>query len=117
MSMGRTTESIAEMNRAHDLDPLSISTNFSLGSRLYMAREYDQAIEQLRNTIDMDPGFVLPHLVLGQAYEQKKAYDQAITDYGAPWIFRRTVHQSSLPRANLCCIRENHRSKKSTGPI
>src|SRR5713226_992683 len=80
MSMGRTTESIAEMNRAHDLDPLSVSMNFSLGWRLYMAREYDQAIEQLRNTIDMDPGFVLPHLVLGQAYEQKKAYDQAITE-------------------------------------
>jgi TolB-like protein/DNA-binding winged helix-turn-helix (wHTH) protein/Tfp pilus assembly protein PilF len=80
MSMGRTSESIAQMNRAHDLDPLSISTNFSLGWRLYMAREYDQAIEQLRNTIDMDPGFVLPHLVLGQAYEQKKALEQAITE-------------------------------------
>jgi len=80
MSMGRTSESIAEMNRAHDLDPLSISMNFSLGSRLYLAREYDQAIEQLRNTIDMDPDFVLPHLVLGQAYEQKKMYDQAITE-------------------------------------
>lgn len=80
MSMGRASESIAEMNRAHDLEPLSISTNFSLGWRLYMAREYDQAIEQLRNTIDMDPGFVLPHLVLGQAYEQKKAYDHAIAE-------------------------------------
>ena len=80
MSMGRTSESIAEMNRAHDLDPLSISMNFSLGWRLYMAREYDQAIEQLRNTIDMDTAFVLPHLVLGQAYEQKKAYDQAIAE-------------------------------------
>jgi len=80
MSMGRTSESIAEMNRAHDLDPLSISMNFSLGWRLYMAREYDQAIEQLRNTIDMDTAFVLPHLVLGQVYEQKKAYDQAIAE-------------------------------------
>ncbi len=80
MSTGRTSESITEMNRAHDLDPLSISMNFSLGWRLYMAREYDQAIEQLRNTIDMDPEFVLPHLVLGQAYEQKKAYDQAIAE-------------------------------------
>jgi tetratricopeptide (TPR) repeat protein len=93
MSMGRTSESIAEMNRAHDLDPLSTSTNFSLGSRLYMAREYDQAIEQLRNTIDMDPDFVLPHLVLGQAYEQKRMYDQAITE------LRRAVDisQSSAP--------------------
>src|SRR6267378_170107 len=80
MSMGRTSESIAEMNRARDLDPLSISMNFSLGWRLYMAHEYDQAIEQLRNTIDMDPSFVLPHLVLGQAYEQKKAFDQAIAE-------------------------------------
>lgn len=80
MSMGRTSESIAEINRARELDPLSISMNFSLGWRLYMAHEYDQAIEQLRNTIDMDPSFVLPHLVLGQAYEQKKAFDQAITE-------------------------------------
>ena len=93
MSMGRTSESIAEMNRAHDLDPLSISMNFSLGWRLYLAREYDRAIEQLRNTIDMDPDFVLPHLVLGQAYEQKKMYDQAITE------LRRAadISQSSAP--------------------
>jgi TolB-like protein/DNA-binding winged helix-turn-helix (wHTH) protein/Tfp pilus assembly protein PilF len=93
MSMGRTSESIAEMNRAHDLDPLSVSMNFSLGWRLYMAREYDQAIEQLRNTIDMDPDFVLPHLVLGQAYEQKKMYDQAIAE------LRRAadISQSSPP--------------------
>jgi TolB-like protein/DNA-binding winged helix-turn-helix (wHTH) protein/Tfp pilus assembly protein PilF len=80
MSMGRIGESIAEMNRAHSLDPLSVSMNFSLGWRLYMAREFDQAIEQLRNTIDMDPNFILPHLVLGQAYEQKKAYDQAVAE-------------------------------------
>jgi TolB-like protein/DNA-binding winged helix-turn-helix (wHTH) protein/Flp pilus assembly protein TadD len=93
MSMGRTSESIAEMNRAHDLEPLSISMNFSLGWRLYMAREYDQAIEQLRNTIDMDPDFALPHLVLGQAYEQRKTYDQAITE------LRRAadISQSSPP--------------------
>src|SRR5258708_33179935 len=80
MSMGRTSESIAELNRANELDPVSISMNFSLGWRLYMAREYDQAIEQLRNTIDMDPDFILPHLVLGEAFEQKKAYDQAIAE-------------------------------------
>src|SRR5260370_13595935 len=50
MSMGRTSESIAEMNRAHDLDPLSISTNFSLARRLSMARGYYHAIALLRNT-------------------------------------------------------------------
>jgi TolB-like protein/DNA-binding winged helix-turn-helix (wHTH) protein/Tfp pilus assembly protein PilF len=79
-AMGRTQESLTQMNRARDLDPLSISTNFSLGWRLYMARQYDQAIEQLHNTLDMDPNFALPRMVLGQAYEQKSAYPQAIAE-------------------------------------
>lgn len=78
MAMGRAQESLVQMNRARELDPLSTSMNFSLGWRLYMARHYDQAIEQLRNTLDMDPNLALPHLVLGQAYEQKGLYSQAI---------------------------------------
>ena len=80
MALGQTQESLAQMNRARDLDPLSISMNFSLGWRLYMAGQYDQAIEQLRNTLDMDPNFILPRIVLGQAYEQKGAYPQAIAE-------------------------------------
>ena len=69
-----------QMNHARDLDPLSISMNFSLGWRLYMARNYDQAIEQLLNTLELDPNFALPRMVLGQAYEQKGSYPQAIAD-------------------------------------
>jgi TolB-like protein/DNA-binding winged helix-turn-helix (wHTH) protein/Tfp pilus assembly protein PilF len=80
MAMGRTQESLFQMNRARDLDPLSISTNFSLGWRLFMARQYDQAIEQLRNTLEMDPNFALPRSVLGQAYERKGLYPQAISE-------------------------------------
>ena len=80
IAMGRTQESVAEINRARELDPLSISINFSLGWRLYMARQFDPAIEQLRNTIEMDPEFLLTHLVLGQAYGQKGAHAQAIAE-------------------------------------
>jgi tetratricopeptide (TPR) repeat protein len=80
MAMGRTKESLAQMNRARELDPLSISVNFSLGWRLYMAGQYDQAIQQLQNTLDMDPNFALPRMVLGQAYEQKNAYPQALAE-------------------------------------
>ena len=79
-TMGRSAESLVEIRRAHDLDPLSLSINFSLGWRLYLAREYDQAIQQSRSTIDLDPNFVLAHLVLGQAYEQKGQFEQAITE-------------------------------------
>jgi len=80
MAMGRAGESLAQMNRARELDPLSISMNFSLGWRLYMAHQYDQAISQLRNALEMDPNFALPRMVLGQAYEQKGLYPQAIAE-------------------------------------
>lgn len=80
MAMGRMTESLAQMTRARELEPLSISMNFSLGWRLYMARKYDEAIEQLQNTLDMDPNFALPRMVLGQAYEQKNAYPKAVAE-------------------------------------
>ena len=80
MAMGKTDESLAQMTRARDLEPLSISMNFSLGWRLYMARKYDYAIEQLQNTLELDPNFALPRMVLGQAYEQEKAYPKAIAE-------------------------------------
>jgi len=80
MAIGRTQDSFDQINKARELDPLSISINFSLGWRLYMARQYDRALEQLRNTLEMDPSYELPHLVAGQAYEQKGQYDLAIVE-------------------------------------
>jgi tetratricopeptide (TPR) repeat protein len=80
IAMGRTEESLVEMNRARSLDPLSLSMNFSLGWRLYMARQYDPAISQLLNTIEMDPTYLLAHIVLGQCYEQEGKYSEAITE-------------------------------------
>jgi TolB-like protein/DNA-binding winged helix-turn-helix (wHTH) protein/Tfp pilus assembly protein PilF len=80
MAIGHSRESIAMMNRARELEPMSPSMNFSLGWRLYLAREYAQAVEQLRNTIEMDPSFGVAHLALGQAYEQQHAYSQAIAE-------------------------------------
>ena len=69
MAMGRPQDSFDQINKARELDPLSISINFSLGWRLYMARQYDRAIQQLRNTLEMDP-----------SYEQKGDFDLAIPE-------------------------------------
>jgi TolB-like protein/DNA-binding winged helix-turn-helix (wHTH) protein/cytochrome c-type biogenesis protein CcmH/NrfG len=80
MAMGRTQESVSLINRARELDPLSVSVNFSLGWRLYMARQYDQAIEQLRNTIELEPNFAVAHLILGQSYEQKGLHELGIPE-------------------------------------
>jgi TolB-like protein/DNA-binding winged helix-turn-helix (wHTH) protein/Tfp pilus assembly protein PilF len=100
MAMGRTEESFTQIYRARELDPLSISINFSLGWRLYMARQYDRAIEQLHNTLEMDPTYELPHLIAGQAYEQKNQFDQAIAElrqavdlsHGTPMMLSALAH-------------------------
>ena len=100
MAMGRIQDSFDQINKARQLDPLSISINFSLGWRLYMARQYDRAIEQLRNTLEMDPLYELPHLVVGQAYEQKGQFDPAISElrkavelsHGTPLMVSALAH-------------------------
>jgi TolB-like protein/DNA-binding winged helix-turn-helix (wHTH) protein/Tfp pilus assembly protein PilF len=80
IAMGRTNESFEQIDRARELDPLSISINASLGWRLYLARQYDRAIVQLRNTLDMDPSYEWARLILGQAYIQKGQMDLAISE-------------------------------------
>ena len=77
MAMGRPEESVEQINKARELDPLSISINFSLGWRFYMSRQYDRAIQQLRNTLDMDPSYELPHLVLGLSYAEVGDFGRA----------------------------------------
>jgi TolB-like protein/DNA-binding winged helix-turn-helix (wHTH) protein/Tfp pilus assembly protein PilF len=80
IAMDRPKDSVAQINKARELDPLSISINFSVGWRLYMSRQYDRAIEQLRNTLEMDPRYELPHLVLGLSYAQKGQFNLAIPE-------------------------------------
>lgn len=80
IAMGRFGDSFEQINKARELDPLSISINSSLGWRFYLARQYDRAIEQLRNTLEMDPSYEWARLILGQAYEQKGEYKLAIEE-------------------------------------
>jgi TolB-like protein/DNA-binding winged helix-turn-helix (wHTH) protein/Tfp pilus assembly protein PilF len=93
VAMGRFDDSLEQIKKARDLEPLSISINASFGWRLYLAREYDRSIAQLRDTLEMDPSYQWAHLTLGQAYEQKGQYDLALKE------LQRAVelsHSSSL---------------------
>jgi TolB-like protein/DNA-binding winged helix-turn-helix (wHTH) protein len=100
IAVGRAQESFAQIQKARELDPLSLSINFSLGWRLYMARQYDAAITQLKDTLDMDPSYELPHLIVGQAYEQKGDYARAIPElrkavdlsHGTPLMVSALAH-------------------------
>ena len=78
---GRMPEANAEIRRALKLDPLSLPINMDLGVIHYLAREYDQAIDQYRQTLDLDRNFDRAHFWLAAAYEQKQMYDDAIAEY------------------------------------
>ena len=80
-ALGRHNESIAQVKRAQDLDPLSLIINTTHGLMLYFAGKYDDAIEQYNNVLDMDSDFYVAHWQLGLAYEQKQMYEQALAEF------------------------------------
>lgn len=78
--MGRHPEAIAEGKKAVELDPLSLPMRNSLGSRFYLARQYDSAIEQFRKVLEMDANFSFTHLNLGWTYVHKKMYEEGAAE-------------------------------------
>jgi TolB-like protein/DNA-binding winged helix-turn-helix (wHTH) protein/Tfp pilus assembly protein PilF len=65
---GRSQEALAVAKSALDLDPASPAVSHNLAVQFYLARKFDQAIEQCQKTIEMDPNFAVAYQVLGQAY-------------------------------------------------
>ena len=79
--MGRHTEAIEAMQRAHDLDPLSLTINNALGVVLYMGRQYEKAVSQLRNNLELDESYYRTYYNLGRCYLQQGRLDDAVTSF------------------------------------
>jgi Tol biopolymer transport system component/tetratricopeptide (TPR) repeat protein len=80
VAMGRFEESLTESLRCLDLDPLDLTMNTHLGWHYLLARQEDQAIEQLKRTLELDQSFINARLYLGQAYERKGMCREAIAE-------------------------------------
>jgi TolB-like protein/DNA-binding winged helix-turn-helix (wHTH) protein/Flp pilus assembly protein TadD len=81
VSMGREEQGLAEMRKALKLDPTAEFTNMVSVHILYLAREYDEAIQQARNSLLFYPDSSGTHYWLGVAYERKGMYDYALQAY------------------------------------
>ncbi len=79
--LGRLDEALAEIEQAHELDPLSLIIITQLGNALYFKREYDNAIVQYKKAIELDPDFPGAHVGLGWAYEMQGKLDEAIAEF------------------------------------
>jgi serine/threonine protein kinase/Tfp pilus assembly protein PilF len=79
MTMGCHEEAIVMMKKGRELDPLSLIINVAIGWACYMARRYDEAIEQLERTAELEPNFSVTYWFLSLLYRKIGRYDLAIT--------------------------------------
>jgi TolB-like protein/Tfp pilus assembly protein PilF len=80
-ALGESEREIAEMKRAHELDPLSLVINTNLGVAFMHAQRWDEAISQLRKTLDMNGSFYFARWSLGAALEDKGELAAAMAEY------------------------------------
>jgi len=79
-NLKRFDDSLVELRRAEELDPLSPIIGTNLGDTLVFARRYDEAITQYKRTLVRNPNFPYAHLALARAYGAKGMYPEAIAE-------------------------------------
>jgi TolB-like protein/Flp pilus assembly protein TadD len=75
---GRLAESLAEMSRAHQLDPLSLQIGIEVGWVHYLMHQNDSAEAHIRQTLALDPNYAQAHYRLGLVQIQQRRYPEAI---------------------------------------
>jgi serine/threonine-protein kinase len=75
---GNADNLVTELQRAAELEPLSMINNAVLTSAYIYARKYDKALTQGRSAFDLDPTFPLTRHWLGMALVENGKYDEAI---------------------------------------
>jgi serine/threonine protein kinase/Flp pilus assembly protein TadD len=78
---GREQEAMAEMNRAHQLDPLSSIITESMGLTQIAGRSFDDAISTCQKVASENPAFAQAHYCLAFAYWGKGVYAKAVEEY------------------------------------
>jgi serine/threonine protein kinase len=80
---GREQEAIAEINRAHQLDPMSTVISAWAGLIHIKARRFDEAIAVCKKVANETPTFAVVRSHLAQAYWGKRMYPQVIEEWKA----------------------------------
>ncbi|MEE8177147.1 MAG: hypothetical protein V3T65_04060, partial [Acidobacteriota bacterium] len=75
--LGRHEEAIALSRRAEQVDPLELRTRTGVALQLHRARQYDEAIEQVRTILDIDPNFPVAYTELATAYRGKGMHQES----------------------------------------
>jgi Tfp pilus assembly protein PilF len=88
--LGRNEEAKTQIERALQLDPLSLIINTDAGDVFYCARKPGQALRHLERVLELDRNFGEAHLVLGKVYELKQDYPTAVANLSVQESFLTT---------------------------
>jgi TolB-like protein/Tfp pilus assembly protein PilF len=78
---GRYDDALAELERAQELDPLSVWISTEIAWVYYHARRWDQSLGQFQRALELGSKSSQPHIGLGQNYVQLGQYDEAIAAF------------------------------------
>ena len=81
VAMGRQEEGLAEMRKAHELDPVSELSNVLNTYVFYLTHHFDEAIDQANKTLELYPRSGATFYWLGASYEMKGMDHEAINTY------------------------------------
>jgi len=105
VSMGRQEQGFAQIEKAHELDPVSERTNVVWIYLFYLSHQFDRAIEQANKTLELYPFSGSAYHWLGRSYQQKGMADRAAAAYlhsppgpESPWLLgaRRAYEKGGL---------------------
>lgn len=78
-AMGKSAEAVTELERAVQLEPLSLINNAILASAYFYDRKFDKSLSQARASFDLDPNFPLARHWLGFSLIANGQYDEALS--------------------------------------
>jgi TolB-like protein/DNA-binding winged helix-turn-helix (wHTH) protein/Tfp pilus assembly protein PilF len=114
---GRFDEAFAEIERARQLDPLSLIIATDKGAILYYSRQYDQSIAQFHSVLEMEPNFPRARLIVFP-YVEKGMFSPALEQLEKwpasddPWILMLKVdvysHSGKTKEANAFLSKLEH---------
>jgi len=79
--LGKSADAISECRKAVELDPLSVMYNFNLADVYFMAREYDQSLQQASHILEIDPKSPDGIRMVGYVYEVTGNYKGAMEQW------------------------------------
>jgi serine/threonine protein kinase/tetratricopeptide (TPR) repeat protein len=77
---GKLDEALVEINKAQQLDPLSLGINKDFAVIYLYRKDYDKALNQARKTLDIESNFHVMSTYIAQIYEFQQKYSEAVAE-------------------------------------